>query len=39
MWPLSESYLCLKNVGISTTSNIYYGMVYSNNDKHFVVTN
>ena len=29
MWPLSESYFCLKNVGIGTTSKIYYDTVYS----------
>jgi hypothetical protein len=36
-WPLSESYFCLKIVGIGTTSKIYYDTVYNNNDKHLVV--
>jgi len=26
-----------ENVGIDTTSEIYYDTVYSNNDKHFIV--
>jgi hypothetical protein len=37
MWPLSESYFCLKSVGIGRASYIYYDTVYSSNDKHFIV--
>jgi len=37
MWPLSESYFCLKSVGIGKTNKIYYAMVYSNDDKQFIV--
>jgi len=37
IWPLSESYFCLKSVVTGTTSKIYYATVYNKNDKHFIV--